>query len=326
MTEITRRDLLKRTGALGGAAMLTDWVSSSHAEARLAQDASKAGTALAARRAQLAATPITTTRLTNLITMFSGPGGNVVVRNGDEGKVVIDTFVRGALGGLKERIDALGRAPIVTVIATHWHFDHTDNIEGFRQMGAEVLAHTNTQRRLSEAHDLLGLHFAPVAAAAKPTKTFGQTAHLTFDLPTSEEYIDMEHIPPAHTDSDIYVYFFMGDVLHLGDTFFNGMYPVIDFGTGGSVSGMIAATEQALKRSNPQTRIVPGHGLVGDRTALMRYRDMLTMVRDRVQALKKTGRTEREVVAAKPTADLDDAWGTGVMAPDAFVSTVYNAL
>jgi glyoxylase-like metal-dependent hydrolase (beta-lactamase superfamily II) len=275
----------------------------------------------------MAALPIQQTPLNNMIVMFSGPGGNVVVRNGEEGKVVVDTFVRGAFSALKQRLDAMpGNAPIVTTINTHWHFDHADNNDNFKIAGSKLIAHDNTKRRLSQAHDLMGMHFAPAPTAALPTQTFGQSEHLTFELTGTEEYIDLGYIQPAHTDTDIYVYFAIGDVLHMGDTFFNGMYPFIDAGTGGKVNGMIAAAEKGLKMSNATTRIVPGHGPVGDRAALTRYRDMLVAVRDRVQKLKMEGRTEKETVAAKPTVEFDATWGQGLIQPDVFVSLIYNTL
>lgn len=322
---MTRRDLLKRVGVAGGAAIAAHVVPPSVARV-LAQQPAAAADPLAAMRAQMAATPIQQTRLTNLIVMFSGPGGNVVVRNGEEGKVVVDTFVQGAFAGLKQRLDAIGNAPIVATINTHWHFDHADNNESFRRTGSKLIAHDNTRRRLAQSHDLLGMHFNPVPATAMPTQTFTQTDHVVFELTGTEEYIDLGYIQPAHTDTDIYVYFAIGDVLHLGDTFFNGDYPFIDGGTGGRIDGMIAAAEKGLKMSNAETRIVPGHGPLGDRVALMKYRDMLATVRDRVQKQKMAGRTEKEVVAAKPTAEFDAAWGKGFIQPDAFASLVYNTL
>ena len=323
--DVTRRDLLKRAGVLGGAAIAAQLIPPSVARA-LAQQPAAAADPLAAMRAQMAATPIQQTRLTNLIVMFSGPGGNVVVRNGEEGKVVVDTFVQGAFDGLKQRLDAIGNAPIVATINTHWHFDHADNNESFRKTGSKLIAHENTKRRLAQAHDLLGMKFRPAPAAAMPTQTFTQTDHVVFELTGTEEYIDLGYIQPAHTDTDVYVYFAIGDVLHMGDTFFNGEYPFIDAGTGGRIDGMIAAAEKGLKMSNAETRIVPGHGPLGDRAALMKYRDMLATVRDRVQKQKMAGRTEKEVVAAKPTAEFDAAWGKGFIQPDAFVSLVYNTL
>jgi glyoxylase-like metal-dependent hydrolase (beta-lactamase superfamily II) len=327
MTDMTRRDLLRRAGALGGAAMVTHLLPPSIAAA-FPETPQAAATAdpLVAMRAQMAATPIQVTKLTNLLTMLSGPGGNVLVWHGEEGKVVVDTFVQGAFSALKQRLDGLGTAPVVYTVNTHWHFDHADNNESFRQLGSKLVAHDNTRRRLAESHDLLGMRFTPAPPGAMPTETFAQSHQIAFELTGTEEYIDLSYIPPAHTDTDIAVYFSIGDVLHMGDTFFNGEYPFIDATTGGRIDGMIAAADRALKTTNPETRIVPGHGPLGNRGALTSYRDMLATVRDRVQKLKGAGRTEREVVVAKPTADLDGTWGKGFMQPDVFVSIVYNTV
>ena len=303
---MTRRDLLKSAAAVGAGAVR----------------AQQAADPLAATRGQMAATPIVSTRLMNIMTMFAGPGGNVVVQHGLDGKVVVDTFVRGAFSGLKQRLDALGPVPILFAIDTHWHFDHADNNENFHNAGATLIAHANTRKRLSEPHDMLGMHFNPAPAAAWPAETFAQTHQLRLN----NEYIELGYFQPAHTDTDIYVQFVLAEVLHLGDTFFNGMYPFIDVSTGGNIQGMIAAADQALRMAGPRAKIVPGHGVLGDREALMKYRDMLVTVRDRVQKLKAAGRTGKEAVAAKPTADLDPAWGKGFVEPDAFVTTVYNTL
>jgi glyoxylase-like metal-dependent hydrolase (beta-lactamase superfamily II) len=273
-------------------------------------------------RAQMAATPIVSTRLMNVMTMFAGPGGNVVVQHGLDGKVVVDTFVQGAFAGLKQRLDAMGPVPILFAIDTHWHFDHADNNENFHNAGATLIAHANSKKRLSEPHDMLGMHFNPAPAAALPAETFAQTHQLRLN----NEYIEVGYFQPAHTDTDIYVQFVLAEVLHVGDTFFNGMYPFIDTSTGGDINGMIAAADQALRMTGPRAKIVPGHGALADREALMRYREMLATVRDRVQKLRTAGRTEKEAVAAKPTADLDPAWGRGFVQPDAFVTTVYNTL
>src|SRR5262249_27499268 len=207
--EMTRRDLLRRAGILGGAVAAASAFPPALAQAfALAQQGSATADPLAATRAQMAATPIQQTPLTNMMVMFSGPGGNVVVRNGEEGKVVVDTFVQGAFAGLKQRLDAMpGGAPIVATINTHWHFDHADNNESFRKTGSKIIAHENTRRRLAQSHDLLGMHFAPAPAAAMPTQTFTQSEHLTFELTGTEEYVDLGYIQPAHTDTDIYVYF-----------------------------------------------------------------------------------------------------------------------
>jgi len=320
---MTRRDLLKTATVVGGSAFLAHLFPTSIGRAyALVQQSVAPADPLAAARAQTAAVPIEALKLSDTLTMLSGPGGNVVVLNGPDGKIVVDTFVQGVWPALKQRLDAMGNAPIKLVIDTHWHFDHTDNNESFRNAGAGVLAHENTRKRLSESNDLLGMHFNPAPAAARPTDTFTQTR----TMQANGERVDLGYIPPAHTDTDIYIHYTRANVLHLGDVFFNGMYPFIDASTGGSINGMITGTERMLKMANDTTKVVPGHGPLGDRPALTKYRDVLVTVRDRVRKLKEAGRSVQDVVTAKPTADLDATWGKGFMQPDVFVTIVYNTL
>jgi glyoxylase-like metal-dependent hydrolase (beta-lactamase superfamily II) len=319
---MTRREWLKTGTVLGGAAA-THWLLPLPARGfALSQQAAPPADPLAATRAQMAAVAIETTKLSDTLTMFSGPGGNVVALTGPDGKVVVDTFIQGAFPGLRQRLDALGPAPVKLAINTHWHFDHTDNNESFRKAGAAVLAHANTSQRMAEPHDLLGMRINPSPAGAMPTQTFTQTQALQ----TNGERIDLAYIQPAHTDTDISIHFTRANVLHLGDTFFNGAYPFIDASTGGRINGMIAAAEGGLTLAGAATKIVPGHGPLADRAALTRYRDVLVTVRDRVQKLKTAGRTVEQVVAAKPGGEFDATWGTGFMQPDAFVTVVYNTL
>jgi cyclase len=277
---------------------------------------------IAERRAQMGAAPIVATRLADNLSMLSGPGGNVVVLNGADGKLVVDTFVQPAWTPLKQMLDTMGAPPIKLLIDTHWHFDHTDNNENFRKAGAAIVAHVNTRKRMSETHDVLGMHFTPSPAAALPTVTFADTHKVQMN----GEDIEAGRIPPAHTDTDAYVRFTRANALHMGDVFFNGVYPFIDASTGGHINGQIAGATLGLKLSDNATRIVPGHGPLADKAALTAYRDMLVTVRDRVQKLKTSGRTLPEVVAAKPTADLDATWGKGFMQPGDFVAIVYNTL
>lgn len=289
-----------------------------------AAQAAAATDQLAAARAGMAAAPIETTRLTDALALLSGPGGNVVVLNGPDGKVVVDTFVLGAWEKLKQALDAIGPAPLKAAIDTHWHFDHADNNAAFRAGGASVIAHENTAKRMAERHDVkaLGMVFPASPPEALPTVTF----RATHQLDANGDQITLGYIPPAHTDTDIYIRFAKGNVLHLGDLFFNGMYPFIDASTGGTIGGMIAAANTCLTLTDSGTKIVPGHGPLADVAALTKYRDMMVTVRDRVQKLKAAGRTADDTVAAKPTADLDAVWGKGFLPPDAFVSIVYATL
>jgi glyoxylase-like metal-dependent hydrolase (beta-lactamase superfamily II) len=266
--------------------------------------------------------PITATTLADNLTMLAGPGGNVVVLSGPEGKLLVDSFVQPAWVALEQQLDKLGSSPVKFLIDSHWHFDHTDNNENLRKAGAAILAHENTKKRLSETHDVLGMHFPPSPAAALPTQTFTGT----YKVQLNKVDIEAGRIPPSHTDTDIYVRFAPGNVLHMGDVFFSAMYPFFDASTGGNIDGMIAGATLGIKLSDNATKIVPGHGGLADKAALTSYRDMLVTVRDRVQKLKASGRSVKEVVAAKPTADLDATWGKGFMPADAFVELVYSTL
>ena len=133
----------------------------------------------------------------------------------------------------------------------------------------------------------------------------------------------LKYYPPAHTDSDISVEFTDADILHVGDTWWNGYYPFIDYSTGGSIKGSISAAEANVARVTDKTIVIPGHGSVGDKSQLVAFRDMLVAIRDKVSALKNQGRSLAEVVAAKPTADYDAKWGGFVIDGSTFTSLVY---
>jgi glyoxylase-like metal-dependent hydrolase (beta-lactamase superfamily II) len=311
----TRRSFLRATGILAGGAVISRYTPGPLVEA-FQQNTPDA------MRARMGAAAIQTTRLDDRLVMLSGPGGNVVVLHGPGGKVVVDGFVQPAWPRLKAALDAIDDRPIKSLIDTHWHFDHADNNANFRNAGAGVIAHENTRRRLMEPHDLLGMHFDPSPARAMPTQTFP----IGLNLRLNDQGIVLKHFAPAHTDTDIFVHFEGSNVLHMGDVFFNGMYPFIDASTGGHIDGMIAGAETALARTTASTKIVPGHGPLANRSTLQGYRHMLTSVRDRVKKEKAAGRTLAETQAAKPTAEFDADWGRGMMQPDDFVALVYNTL
>jgi cyclase len=323
---ITRRDMLRTAAALAGGALATRFYSVAPlhaATASLAQQKSAADQ-VAAMRAQFGGAPIQPQKLTDSITLLSGPGGNVVVLSGADGKLMGDTFVQPAWPHLKDALDAIGKGPVKTAVDTHWHFDHSDNNGALRAAGATVLAHENTKKRMSEMHTLavLNLTFPASPASELPQQTFQQSHKLMMN----GETVELVHIPPAHTDSDIYLHFQKDNVLQTGDVFFNGIYPYIDDGTGGSVTGMIAGATKLLAVADNNTKIVPGHGPLGNKADLMKFRDMLTTVRERLQKLKSSGKSVQEAVAAKPLDDLDPVWGKGLFNSDTFVQIAYPAL
>jgi cyclase len=327
--QTSRREMLRDSATLAGSALLALRAS----EAGYAQQAPSAADLVASMRARFNAAPIQTQKLADNLTMLSGPGGSVVVLNGPDGKFVVDTFVAPAWPRLKDALAGLGNAPVKYVIDTHWHFDHTDNNAPLHAAGATVLAHENTKKRMSEPHDqrilyrgadgtLADLHFDPSPAEALPQQTFAAT----YELQANGEALALQHFAPAHTDTDIYVHFQRANVIQMGDTFFNGMYPYIDPDTGGKITGMIAASDKILSLAGNYTKIVPGHGPLANKADLTKFRDMLITSRDRVQKLKSAGKSAQEAVAEKPFADLDPVWGKGIINSDQFVQVVYLTL
>ena len=327
MNFFTRRELILAAAGLTGGALAAQLFPAAlvHAATPGFPQQPSAADRVAGMRAQFGGMPIQAQPLTDNITLLSGPGGNVVVLNGADGKLMGDTFVQPAWPHLKDALDAIGKAPIKTAIDTHWHFDHSDNNASLRAAGATLVAHENTKKRMSETHTLavLNLTFEPSPVAALPQQTFSQTHKITMN----GENVSLVHIPPAHTDSDIYIHFpRRATFLQTGDIFFNGMFPYIDDETGGSVSGMIAGATKLLAVADANTKIVPGHGALGNKADLMKYRDMLGTARDRLQKLKSSGKTVQEAVAAKPLDDLDPLWGKGLFNSDTFIQIAYPAL
>jgi len=332
----SRREMLRGSATLAGSAFLAHLFPATLLRASAAsspQQAPSPADLLASMRAKFNAVPMGTQKLADNVTMFDGPGGAVTLLNGPEGKFAVDTFVAPAWPRLKEVLDGLGNTPVKYVIDTHWHFDHTDNNAALRAAGATVLAHENTKKRMSEPHDLpvlyrgadgalAGLHFDPSPAEALPQQTFADK----YKLQANGEILELQHVAPAHTDSDIYVHFQKANVIAMGDLFFNGMYPYIDPGTGGNIDGMIAAADKILSLADNHTKIVAGHGPLGNKADLMKSRDMLITSRDRVEKLKSAGKSAQEAVEEKPFADLDPVWAQGIINSDQFVQIVYLTL
>jgi len=334
--QTSRRDILRGSVTLAGSAFLAHLFPATLLHASAAGYAPQSPSPvdlLASMRAKFNDVPMETQKLADNVTMFDGPGGAVAVLNGPDGKFVVDTFVAPAWPRLKEALDALGNAPVQYVIDTHWHFDHTDNNAHLHAAGAIVLAHENTKKRMSEPHDLpvlyrgpdgalAGLHFDPSPAEALPQQTFTDS----YKLQANGETLALQHVVPAHTDSDIYVHFERANVISMGDLFFNGMYPYIDPGTGGKITGMISAADKILSLADNDTKIVAGHGPLGNKADLTKARDMLITSRDRVQKLKSEGKSALEAVAEKPFADLDPVWGNGIINGDQWIQIVYLTL
>jgi glyoxylase-like metal-dependent hydrolase (beta-lactamase superfamily II) len=292
-----------------------------------------AGTAYAQQQPPAAAPPpppdfskveIKTTELGDNVYMLEGQGGNITVAVARDGIIMVDGQYAPLHDKIKAAIANLSNLPIKYLIDTHYHGDHTGGNEAFARDGVTVVAQENVKKRLEAGttNGLTGAKTPPAASGALPADTYMNFSKIR--LPG--RVADLRHIANAHTDGDTYVWFKTANVLATGDTFTNGRYPNIDFANGGNIKGMIAATDAYLKLTNAKSRIVPGHGPIADKAALTEYRAMLVTARDRMDKLVKEGKSEADVIAAKPFADLDNKWAPTELASTNFIRVVYHSL
>lgn len=277
-----------------------------------------------------ATTPIQLYKLRGNVTIIEGSGGNIAVLTGGDGKLFVDAGITATRPRILEAADSLSHDPIRHLINTHWHFDHTDGNQWLNEQGAAILAHENTHKHLLSAQrvDDWDYNFPSPALAAVPTEVFSSEMTVSVNRST----LNLKHYDPAHTDSDISVTFAEADILHCGDTYWNGFYPFVDYSTGGNINGMIKATEANIAAAGDKTIVIPGHNMpdraspVSNRAELMVYRDMLVAVRENVAKLKRQGRSLEEAVAAKPTAAFDAEWGQFLITPALFTKLVYGGV
>jgi glyoxylase-like metal-dependent hydrolase (beta-lactamase superfamily II) len=272
-----------------------------------------------------ASSPVTAYKLRGNVSVLEGSGGNIAVLTGADGKLLVDAGISVSRPQLAKTLSGLGAEPVTHLINTHWHFDHADGNEWLHSVGAKIIAHENTRKHLSEIQRVedWDYNFLPSPAGAIPSEVL--SANRTLKLNGAS--LELKPYKPAHTDSDLSVTFAEADILHVGDTFWNGIYPFIDYSTGGSIDGMIAACDANLAAATQNTIIIPGHGKpVSNKAELKDFRDMLVAIRDKVAALKKAGRTLEETIAAKPTAAHDAKFGQFVIDPPFFTKLVYAGM
>jgi glyoxylase-like metal-dependent hydrolase (beta-lactamase superfamily II) len=248
---------------------------------------------------------VTVQALRRNVSALIGSGGNIAVLTGDDGKLIIDSGFLGTRSKIADALSSLSPDPIKHLVNTHWHFDHTDGNEWMHSAGATITAHENTRKHLSTS-----------------TRVFeaDKTLHL------NGATIALKYYGPSHTDGDVSAYFVEADVLHTGDTWWNGHYPFIDYSTGGSIDGMIRAAEANVARVTDKTVVIPGHGPIGNKSQLIEYRDVLAAIRNRVAALKREGKSLNEILAAKPTAAYDAKWGGFFTSGEVFTGLVYKGV
>jgi len=258
------------------------------------------------------------------IHMFMAAGGNIGVLSGDDGVFLIDDQYAPMVPRIKAAAEKLTSAPVRMVVNTHWHGDHAGGNERFGEEGVMIIAHDNVRTRLSSSHfsKFFDQEIPPSPAAALPVITFSDDLSVHLNGQT----VRIEHVAPAHTDGDSIVWFAQANAVHLGDVFFNGLYPFIDLDSGGNVRGMLRAAESVLNRIDADTKVMPGHGPLADRADLEAYVTVLRTSIERVEKLVADGKSLDEVIAAQPSAEFDAAWGQAFIKPDRWAELLYRGL
>ncbi len=252
-----------------------------------------------------------------------GAGGNIGVSVGDDALFLIDDQYAPVTPKILAALKTLTDKPIRFLLNTHWHGDHTGGNENMGKQGVILVAHDNVRKRMSSEQfiKLLQSKVPPSPKEALPLITF--SADVTLHLNGDE--INGFHVPPAHTDGDTIVHFRKANVIHMGDTYFNGWYPFIDVSSGGNPDGVIAVADKVLALADDNTKIIPGHGPIASKADLKAYRDMLSTVTGRIKALMKAGKKLDEIKAANPSAEFDEKWGKAFISPGRFVEMLVAA-
>ena len=254
------------------------------------------------------------------IYMLQGAGGNIGLSVGQTDAFVIDDQYAPLTTKIKAAIATVTPMPVRFVMNTHWHGDHSGGNENMAAGGAIIVAHENVRRRMGAEQFMEAFNQRVPASptSALPIVTF--TDGISFFV--NGDSVRAMHVKNAHTDGDAIIVFQGANVIHMGDTYFNGVYPFIDVSTGGSLDGIIAAADVVLAMADASTKIIPGHGSLGDKASLRTYRDVMADVRGRVAKLIAKKRTLAQIIAAAPLADYDSTWGKGFMKPDQFITIV----
>jgi len=256
--------------------------------------------------------------------VLQGSGGNIGVSVGPDMTFVVDDQYAPLSQKILAAIGRLSSQPVKFVVNTHWHGDHTGGNENMGKAGAVIVAHENVRKRMSvEQFNAVFNRRTPASpAGALPVVSFSDSVRFHIN----GDDVVASHVPPAHTDGDVIIHFTKADVVHMGDTFFNGNFPFVDVSSGGNVNGVIGAADRVLATCTPQTIIIPGHGAATDCAGLRAYRNVIVAVRDRVQAEMRKGLTLEQLKAAGLSKDHDERWGKGFIQPPVFIELIYRSL
>ena len=263
---------------------------------------------------------IKTTQIADNFYTLEGLGGTISVLTGPDGVLLVDSQYAALTDKLAAAIKKLSSKPIRFVINTHVHPDHTGGNENFAKLGALVFSRDQLRARLEHPNPAAdGTPGKPAPAAALPVVTYDGPVSIHLD----GEDVRLLPIRSAHTDGDTLVSFTEHDILAVGDYYRGIGYPFVDLKSGGTLQGILDGLGATIGRCGPKTKVIPGHGPVTDRNALVAQRDLILAVRDKVAALVAQNKSLEEVIAAKPTADFDAQVPQGPQTAERFIGWLY---
>jgi len=269
--------------------------------------------------AQAAAINVSTLR--GKLHLLAGAGGNIIIMEGADGLLLIDSGLSDSTAGILAESGKIGKGEVVRLFNTHWHYDHTGSNVALGKKGVKIMAQENVRTRLAKGQymEFFKRQIDPMPPEGLPAETFRDKGTLKFGGETAH----YQHLPPAHTDGDTVIHFHNANVFHGGDLLFNGLYPFIDYGSNGSLAGMAADAERILKMVDENTIIVPGHGPVAKKGDVKDYADMLSGCLDIFTKEIKAGKTLEQLQADQPFNAYDEKWGKMFIKPDQWIALNY---
>ena len=276
-------------------------------------------TALRAQAAGISVTP-----LRDKLHLLSGAGGNIMIQEGPEGLLLIDSGLSTSTAGILAETAKIGNGKVTLLFNTHWHTDHTGSNVALGKQGVKIIAQENVRTRLAKGQymEFFKRQVDPMPPEGLPAQTFRDKGKIKFGAET----VHYEYLPPAHTDGDSVLHFQNANVFHGGDLLFNGLYPFIDYGSAGSLSGMTANAERILKMVDDDTIIIPGHGPVAKKSDVKDFADMLSGSLEIFTTQIKAGKTLAQIQADKPFKVYDEKWGKMMIKPDQWIALNYSGM
>jgi cyclase len=265
---------------------------------------------------------IKVTRVSGNVYMLEGSGGNIGVSVGPDGILIVDDQFAPLADKIKAALKTLGEGKLKFILNTHYHGDHTGGNAVFGQ-DALIIAQTNVRRRLSteQVSKFFKRTTPPSPKDALPVVTFDQSVSIFFN----GEEIKVIHFPHGHTDGDSVIFFQGSNVVHMGDDFFAGRFPVVDLEAGGDVEGLAKNVGDIVSKLPQGVKIIPGHGPLSDVEGLKQFHRMLVETTDIVRKRMKSGKT-LEQIKAEGLPEEWKSWGTGYIKTDIWLELVYNSL